>query len=200
MRCRPTLREAEEGRLEAGGGTSGLRVSNWLHCPHRRPSPLLAGRVNITPPTPASWGSPPKIPSTTELFWCAPLNDFTTTSGTFSFYPEPRSLSTLTFLLSLSLFRIPKPNTIRIAKGHIQQDAGSGGGDEYVPAQPPQYLPPLLQTWSSKQLPPSIRADLNATDTNSGERQTGRKAQLSNIAAAKTYVAVEDPPVACPAS
>lgn len=29
-------------------------------------------------------------------------------------------------------------------------------------------------------------------DTNSGERQTGRRAQMSNIAAAKTYVSAPD--------
>lgn len=31
-------------------------------------------------------------------------------------------------------------------------------------------------------------ADFSFADTNSGDRQVGRKAQMSNIAAAKTYV------------
>lgn len=54
-----------------------------------------------------------------------------------------------------------------------RQNAGSGGGDEYV-APPPQLL--LLAN--------------SPIDTNAGDRQVGRRAQLSNITAAKTY----DPP------
>ncbi|RBQ82161.1 hypothetical protein VDGD_21079 [Verticillium dahliae] len=35
-----------------------------------------------------------------------------------------------------------------------------------------------------------MQAPVVVMNTNSGERQTGRKAQMSNIAAAKTYVSI----------
>lgn len=50
------------------------------------------------------------------------------------------------------------------------QDAGSSGGPEYVSCLR-QHEMPLTK----------------AADTQAGERQFGRKAQLSNITAAKTY-------------
>lgn len=51
-----------------------------------------------------------------------------------------------------------------------RQYAGSGGGDEFVP---------LFDIADDIANP--------STDTNAGDRQVGRRAQLSNITAAKTY-------------
>jgi hypothetical protein len=71
----------------------------------------------------------------------------------------------------------PQKPPNRKAKANDRQNAGPCRGDEYVDPELPRSCYIRAPSLTSTRI----------TDTNSGERQTGRKAQLSNIAAAKTY-------------
>lgn len=63
------------------------------------------------------------------------------------------------------------------------QDAGPSGGDEYVA--PHHEAPGSYRSSQGSERKLGTDAQLLLPDTNAGERQTGRRAQLSNISAAK---------------
>jgi hypothetical protein len=67
-----------------------------------------------------------------------------------------------------------------IVNPEASQDAGTSTGYEYAPKHLlPHFKAPLLDI-------SFFSANMYLTDTQAGDRQTGRKAQLSNITAAKT--------------
>lgn len=87
-------------------------------------------------------------------------------------------------------FSAPRHLPTSSGKHHIyrgleksRQDAGTSCGDEFV----------SLTSLSCPAARPDGFLTVACTDTNAGERQTGRKAQLSNIAAAKTCVSPPRP-------
>jgi hypothetical protein len=73
------------------------------------------------------------------------------------------------------LFHLPQVHLLHSSDPtlDLRQNAGSSGGDEYDAPHSRLSSPRLMLT--------------RQTDTNAGDRQVGRRAQLSNITAAKTY-------------
>lgn len=108
---------------------------------------------------------------------------------------SPSHISTAANLLVRARFLFPsflhpaisrlRPENNHIYRGleKSRQDAGTSCGDEFV----------SLTSLSCPAARPDGFLTVACTDTNAGERQTGRKAQLSNIAAAKTCVSPPRP-------